>query len=333
MSEASGRKRGEGEENLVELGRDPKEFDRELRMGRWSQLGYWLSEERPQQEKDEALLKAAMEGNRLRMGRLAAAGANPNGRIGRGVVAPLLQILARQGGSEEGARELQRLGARADDSPGPLGPRAADVAAGCGHGHLLEALTERAPEEARKAWLDSALRWAAMGKGEGVIRRLVAMGADPNGGDDAWGGPLRAAAEFGSAEGARELLRLGADPGRRGGRGEAPLHWAAKEGKLETVEALLEFGADGSAKDKDGETALHWAAREGREEVAMVLLERGADASERSERTGARPEEEAKENGRLACEAAIRSVRVAMEEREALDAETRGGGERRKRGL
>ena len=68
---------------------------------------------------------------------------------------------------------------------------------------------------------------------EGIVRVLVAAGADPNresgAGDE--GLPLCAAACWGHVDAVRELLAAGADPGLRedGGRGRTAVEWAGDE--------------------------------------------------------------------------------------------------------
>jgi ankyrin repeat protein len=88
----------------------------------------------------------------------------------------------------------------------------------------------------------------------GIVRALLAHGANPNlPEDEAWT-PLRWAAAHGHAGVARELLAAGADPDLR-----APIGDAARRGSLATVRLLLEFGANPSEPDLEGSTAIELA--------------------------------------------------------------------------
>lgn len=320
--------------------REPEgdEFAAELRMGEWEEREYWLDKERPQEEKDIALLKAALDGDGLRARRLAAAGADPNAKMKAGsAVAPMLQKLAMGGGSAEMARELMRLGARAGDRAGAHGSRASDTAACEGNGEVMEACLEMAPEGQRQEWLDSALCFAAFTKkGSGLVERLARLGANLEG-RDIWGkSPLTSAAGgvWGSERAVRELARLGAKLESPGKGGETALMEAAASGNLEAGRALLELGADPNARDMAGQTALMHAGREkrhGTEEMAMLLLEFGADWRARDSR-GRSAEEIAEEGGKRGVAAALRRARESQEQREAL---SRGAGMpgNRERGL
>jgi uncharacterized protein len=88
----------------------------------------------------------------------------------------------------------------------------------------------------------------------GIVRALLAHGANPNlPEDDAWT-PLRWAAAHGHEEVVRELLANGADPDLR-----APIGDAARRGSLCVVRALLEYGANPTEPDLEGSTALELA--------------------------------------------------------------------------
>jgi hypothetical protein len=88
----------------------------------------------------------------------------------------------------------------------------------------------------------------------GIVRALLAHGANPNlPEDDAWT-PLRWAAAHGHEDVARELLAHGADPDLR-----APIGDAARRGSLCVVRALLEYGANPDEPDLEGSTALELA--------------------------------------------------------------------------
>ena len=80
----------------------------------------------------------------------------------------------------------------------------------------------------------------------------------------------------GDAREIRRLLAMGLDPDTRDENGFPILALAAVEGNAAAVRTILEFGAQIEAKDPEGNTALRWAADEGHIDAAQALLERGA---------------------------------------------------------
>jgi ankyrin repeat protein len=88
--------------------------------------------------------------------------------------------------------------------------------------------------------------WAAASGRPAAIRRLIALGADPNG-RSTFGGPEH-------------------------GVGTVPLHLAAQSGHLEAIAALLDAGADPTVRDElyDG-TPAGWAEHGCQSEAAALL--------------------------------------------------------------
>ena len=86
----------------------------------------------------------------------------------------------------------------------------------------------------------------------------------------------------------RLLVAMGADVGARNRRGAQPLHYAADgvpgsriwnpRAQAETVTCLIEAGADPNATDKSGVTPLHRAVRTRCAAAVSALLDGGADA-------------------------------------------------------
>ncbi|CUM42029.1 FIG01124038: hypothetical protein [Streptomyces venezuelae] len=180
------------------------------------------------------------------------------------------------------------------------------------------------------------------GDEDGAVRALRS-GADPEGREDGETALYRAA--VGDEPGiVRVLLAAGADPGRRSGpeEGDLPLCGAACGGHAEVVRALLAGGAEADQEEEFGFTALAWALRLGHAETARVLLEHGADP-DRPGPDGFLPLVAAARRGSTACvralldhgaaapEAALREARrwigadIAAELRRGLVAGNDGG--------
>lgn len=75
----------------------------------------------------------------------------------------------------------------------------------------------------------------------------------------------------------KKLLELGADPNGRTHEGATPIMNAVQENKAEMLTLLLASGADVNATDNRGFTALHRACEMGLIESVKLLLEHGAD--------------------------------------------------------
>jgi len=112
----------------------------------------------------------------------------------------------------------------------------------------------------------------------GVVKLLLASGAEVNARDEDGGTPLHHAASHGLVAVADLLLAKGAAVGAADDNGWTPLHWAAWDGHVGVVEALLGHGAEVDARMQYGWTPLHWAARDGHAGVVHALLAHGADA-------------------------------------------------------
>jgi ankyrin repeat protein len=96
----------------------------------------------------------------------------------------------------------------------------------------------------------TALAWAAAGGRTAAVRRLLALGADPNA-PTTFGGPEH-------------------------GEGTTALHHAAEDGQLETIEALLDAGADRTLRDAlYDSTPASWAEFRRRHAASKLLRERG----------------------------------------------------------
>jgi hypothetical protein len=110
----------------------------------------------------------------------------------------------------------------------------------------------------------------------GVIKVLIARGADkeaqrPNGGR-----PLHAAAQNGREDAVRALIELGVEKEAQCAGGMRPLHMAAQNGHVEAARALVELGAEVDSVTADGATAHKLSRDRGYQEVAQLLKDAGA---------------------------------------------------------
>jgi ankyrin repeat protein len=111
------------------------------------------------------------------------------------------------------------------------------------------------PSDDPQEVLDEALSWAARNDRVGALDVLVARGAAVAA-DVYRGTALSWAAACGHAASIRRLVALGADPDQRttfGGPGHGErataLHLAAQDGQLDAIRALLDLGADPTLRD------------------------------------------------------------------------------------
>lgn len=128
----------------------------------------------------------------------------------------------------------------------------------------------------------SALYLAAVSDRPGVVRLLLAAGADPDRacGPESGDLPLCGAACGGHTEVVEALLAAGARPDLREQFGFTALRWAVGLGHARTAEVLLAYGADPCLPGPEGESPLLLAARRGSTQTVRALLRHGAGAVE-----------------------------------------------------
>ncbi|GAA1508894.1 hypothetical protein GCM10009730_11260 [Streptomyces albidochromogenes] len=126
----------------------------------------------------------------------------------------------------------------------------------------------------------TALYRAALQNRPGMVRLLLAAGADPDraSGPGAADLPLCGAAVGGHTEVVEALLAAGATPDLREELDFTAMAWAVRQGHADTVEALLEYGADPDLPAPGTEPPLVLAARRGSTETVRALLRHGASA-------------------------------------------------------
>ncbi|MEU9706290.1 ankyrin repeat domain-containing protein [Streptomyces sp. NPDC047981] len=147
---------------------------------------------------------------------------------------------------------------------------------------VVRALRAGASPETADEEGETALYRAAVANEPGVVRLLLAAGADPGraGGAEAGDLPLCGAACGGHAEVVRALLAAGAVADQPEAYGFTALDWAVRLGHAETVRVLLEHGAAPSRPGPDGLPPLVAAARRGSTASVRALLEFGAGPAE-----------------------------------------------------
>lgn len=119
----------------------------------------------------------------------------------------------------------------------------------------------------------------AVHEGEDAVVRLLRAGAPAEAVDEDGTTALYLAAVSDRPGVVRLLLAAGADPDRACGpeAGDLPICGAVCGGHTEVVEALLAAGAQPDLREQFGFTALRWAVGLGHARIAEVLLAHGAD--------------------------------------------------------
>ncbi|WP_435056951.1 ankyrin repeat domain-containing protein [Streptomyces sp. bgisy060] len=146
---------------------------------------------------------------------------------------------------------------------------------------VVRALRSGADPEARDDG-ETALYRAAVGDAAGIVRLLLAAGADPDRGSGGDGSdlPLCGAACGGHTEVVRALLAAGAAVDRAEAYGFTALAWAIRLGHADTARVLLEHGAAPDRPGPDGFVPLVAAARRGSAGCVRALLDHGAGGRE-----------------------------------------------------
>ncbi|MFF7851215.1 ankyrin repeat domain-containing protein [Streptomyces sp. NPDC007910] len=145
----------------------------------------------------------------------------------------------------------------------------------------VRALRDGADPEEREDG-ESALYLASVGGEDGIVRVLLAAGADPARGSGEEDGdlPLCGAACCGHTGTVRALLAAGAGADQEEAYGFTALAWALRLGYADIARLLLEHGADPDRPGPDGVGPLLAAARRGSTGCVRALLDHGAGGGE-----------------------------------------------------
>ncbi|KAN0141733.1 Ankyrin repeat-containing domain protein [Lactarius tabidus] len=181
---------------------------------------------------------------------------------------------------------------RYEDPPVPL-----YFAASYGFSSLVERLIAKRPQAInfcgrRGTPLHSSVRGGHIG----VVKLLLAHGADINSRSADNSTPLHIALQKGHLEIAKWLLKSGADVDSQEKCDLTPLHLAASQGQADICRILLKNNADVHMHDNKENTPFHLAASRGHLEIVRILLERNAEVDSRDDR-GATPLLSALKNG------------------------------------
>ncbi len=168
-------------------------------------------------------------------------------------------------------------GASAADQP------LADAARNADWGVVRALIAEGADVTGRQGDGATALHWAAYWDEVELADLLLDAGADVSAANDLGVTPVWTAAENGRAAMVRRLLDAGANPNAPLLSGETPLMTAARVGAAGVAGLLLDAGADVDATGSRSQTALMWAVAQRHPGVVEVLLAHGAAVDARSD--------------------------------------------------
>eukprot|EP00752_Nemacystus_decipiens_P017481 g15673.t1 len=131
---------------------------------------------------------------------------------------------------------------------------------------------------------DTALHLSAWQGEVGVVKLLLARGADVDAENNLGSTPLNRAAVAGRTEVIELLLDAGADLEHQDDISGTPLHGAARRNHCSTVRLLLNRGALVDASDDVGNRPLHLASAEGAISALEILVKHYADPQVRNMR-------------------------------------------------
>lgn len=147
-------------------------------------------------------------------------------------------------------------------------------------GHASVPKQSAAEDPAERRLMRQLLHEACAGGQAGLVRTLLAAGADANVCDEEGRTPLMVAAQVGVVSTLQALVEYGAEVDAVDEvKQQTALMSAIPLGYLPNIKCLIEAGADLNARDWEGNTALHYAVEHNYVYTVGVLLAAGADAS------------------------------------------------------
>jgi len=135
----------------------------------------------------------------------------------------------------------------------------------------------------RNAAAMTPLNWAAFRGQVEIVRRLLALGADPTIGDNENSQPIHNAAAAGHTDVIGILLASGVDINTTDDNGMTALLFAVSFRHPDAAVWLLDRGADPTVARSNGITALHYAALRGYPDLIERLVALGVDVDVRSQ--------------------------------------------------
>jgi ankyrin repeat protein len=200
------------------------------------------------------LLLASVAGNAAMIGRLLAAGADPNAPLTRSGDTALM--MASRSGMVDAVRALLDRGAKVNDPETWGGTTALMWAVSARHPQVARLLIERGADvNARSYYVPSA-----SGRGfEGTTPVARKPGQQLEEFASGWLTPLMFAARENDLESARLLVRAGADINAQSGDGKDALSLALFDGSYDAAEFLIDSGAKVNQTDAQRFTPLFWA--------------------------------------------------------------------------
>lgn len=144
-------------------------------------------------------------------------------------------------------------------------------------GLIKRLIAEGADVNAKGDRGDTPLSWAAAQGNLEVAQLLIDLGADPGAYDVAFGSILHNTINQDHPGMAKLLIQNGAKLNQQDPSDRTELHLAAIRGNAELTQLLIKSNVDKDAVDRHNRTALYYAAKHGYRSVTDILIDAGAN--------------------------------------------------------